>query len=170
MTGSLLHKVNDILDNITMNDDQHHDNSLISVLGQNALFWLASYNCSCDDTFNSTDLPKDFLALPRSSRSELVCPGDDPTTNSAASIPCFQASLVTSLNIDTVSKLSYMLEVEPPRLTSPSPPFPSARQTHITHIDCNHYHCDFLTRPISSLPAWTTTPRPMMLLSPFRES
>ena len=107
---------------------------------------------------------------PTTSRSELVCSGDDPTTNSAASIPCFQASLVTSLNIDTVSKLSYMLEVEPPRLTSPSPPFPSARQTHITHIDCNHYHCDFLTRPISSLPAWTTTPRPMMLLSPFRES
>jgi len=46
MVGSLLHKIDDILDNITMNDDQHHDNSLISVLGQNALFWLASHNCS----------------------------------------------------------------------------------------------------------------------------
>ena len=37
MTGSLLHKMNDIVANITMNDDQHYDNSLISVLDQNAL-------------------------------------------------------------------------------------------------------------------------------------
>ena len=62
MTGSLLHKMDDILDNITMNDDQHHDNSLISVLGQNALSgWpatIAPAGTLC------ADFSKDFLALP----------------------------------------------------------------------------------------------------------
>ena len=157
--------MDDILANITMNDDQHHDNSLISVLGQNALSgWPASIAPA------GTLIVQISLRIswpyPTTSRSELVCSGDDPTTNSAASVPCFQASLVTSLNIDTVSKLSYAWSWSPWDLLKPPPP--RARQTHIKHIDCNH--CDFLTRPISSLPAWTTTPRPMMLFSPFRDS
>jgi len=79
MVGSLLDNMDDILDKITMNDDQHHDNSLSS--------WS-----ECPFLVGQSQL----LPVAGAAGTYLFCPGNDPTPNSASSVPCFQASLVTS--------------------------------------------------------------------------
>ena len=88
----------------------------------------------------------------------LVGPGHHPAPNSSPRVPRFQTAIISALRIFVrlVYLFAIIISFEQMQIVK------WKRMIKILNLS--------LTRPMSSLPAWTTTPRPMMLFSPFKES